>query len=178
MALKQVHIYKQLFSKSFFFNKFNIDNIYQYPKIKSLKVQFIISPQLGINKLKFSKLCLFFYLIVGQRPYFLIKNYNIKSSQCNKVIGLQLTTHYNVYFFDFLIKRQFPLIISNFKCVLLTNHMLIFNVLQKIQDDDILSQALQILDSIKYQIHIQSNSLLQSHFKTLLINFKLPLKIN
>jgi len=56
--------------------------------------------------------------------------------------------------------------------------MLIFNVLQKIQDDDILSQALQILDSIKYQIHIQSNSLLQSHFKTLLINFKLPLKIN
>jgi len=60
MALKQVHIYKQLFSKSFFFDKFNIDNIYQYPKIKSLKVQFIISPQLGINKLKFSKLCLFF----------------------------------------------------------------------------------------------------------------------
>jgi len=56
--------------------------------------------------------------------------------------------------------------------------MLIFNVLQKIQDDDILSQALQILDSIKYQIHIQSNSLLQSHFKTLLINFKLLCKIS
>jgi len=178
MVMKQVHIYKQLFSKSFFFDKFNLNNIYQYPKIKSLKVQFIISPRLEINKFKFSKLFLFFYLIIGQQPHFLIKNYNIKNSQCNKVIGLQLITHYCVHFFDFLIRRQFPLMISNFKYILLTNNTLIFNVLQKIQDDDILFQALQILDSIKYQVHIKSNSLLQSQFKTLLINYKLPLDIN
>lgn len=175
MLTKQVQIYKELFSKSFFFDKFNIGNIYQYPKINSLKVQFMISSKFEINKFKFSKLLLFFYLVTGQCPHFLVKNYNVKNKQCNKIIGLQLTLHHYIYFFDFLIRRQIPVMISDFKSILLTNKVFVFEVSQKIQDDDILFQALQILDSIKYQVYVQSNSLLHSHLQTLLINFKIPL---
>ena len=67
MLTKQIQIYKQLFSKSFFFDKFIFVNIYQYPKIKSLKIQFTISHQLELNKFKFCKLVLFFYLITPPR---------------------------------------------------------------------------------------------------------------
>ena len=176
MLIKQVRIYSQLFSKSFYFDKFDVNNIYQYPKIKSLNVQFIISPKFEINKFNFSKLFLFFYLVSGQRPHFLVKNCNVKSNQCSKSTGLQLTIHKYAYFFDFLTRRQMPLLISGFKSMLLTLRVFVVKVLQKIQDDDILFQALQILDSIKYQVYVQSNSLSSSHLQTLLINFKIPLK--
>jgi hypothetical protein len=176
MLTKQVQIYKQLFSKSFFFDKFNFVNIFQYPKIKSIKIQFTVFPQLGINKFKFCTLILFFYLITGQRPHFLMKNCNIKNTQRTKVAGLELNLHQYVYFFDFLIRRQLSLMTSVFQSFLLINNIFIFEVIQKIQDDDILFQALQVPDSLKYQICLKSNSSLQSHLQSLLINLKIPLK--
>lgn len=176
MLIRQVQIYKQLFSKSFFFDKFIFVNIYQYPKIKSLKIQFTVFPQLGINKFKFCKLVLFFYLITGQRPHFLVKSCNVKNTQRSKVVGLELNLHRCGYFFDFLISRQLPLIASVFQSFLFINNSFIFEVIQKIQDDDILFQALQVPDSLKYQICLKSNSFLQSHLQSLLINLKIPLK--
>jgi hypothetical protein len=175
MRTTQIQIYQQLFSKSFFFDKFTFGNIYQYPKIKSLNIQFIIYPKLEINKLKFCKLILFFYLIMGQRPQFLIKSCNIKNTQSSKIIGLKLTLHHYFYFLELLIRRQLPLMASLFQPSLI-NNIFTFEVIQKTQDDDILFQALQILDSIKYQICLKSNSFLRSHLQSLLINLKIPLK--
>lgn len=177
MLTKQIQIYKQLFSKSFFFDKFIFVNIYQYPKIKSLKIQFTISPQLELNKFKFCKLVLFFYLITGQRPHFLVKSCNVKNTQRRKVVGLELNLYKYVYFFDFLIRRQLSLITSVFQSfVFINNTIFIFEIIQKIQDDDILFQALQVPDFLKYQICLKSNSFLQSHLQSLLINLKIPLK--
>lgn|SRR5256885_12221192 len=176
MRTTQIQIYQQLFSKSFFFDKFTFGNIYQYPKIKSLNIQFIISPKLEINKFKFSKLVLFFYLVTGQRPQFLMKSCNIKNTQSRKIIGLELTLHQYLYFLEFVVRRQLPLMTSLFQSSLLSNNIFTFEIIQKIQDDDILFQALQILDSIKYQICLKSNSFLRSHLQSLLINLKIPLK--
>jgi len=175
MKTGQIQIYQQLFSKSFFFDKFTFDNIFQYPKIKSLNMQFIISSKLEINKFKFCKLVLFFYLVTGQRSQFLIKSCNIKNTQSNKVIGLKLTLHRYFYFLELLIRRQLPLMTS-FQPSLLTHNIFTFEVIQKTQDDDILFQALQILDTIKYQICLKSNSFSRSHLQSLLINLKIPLK--
>jgi hypothetical protein len=176
MRTTQIQIYQQLFSKSFFFDKFTFGNIYQYPKIKSLNIQFISCPKLELNKFKFCKLVLFFYLVTGQRPQFLIKSCNIKNTQSTKIVGLGLTLHHYFYFLELLIRRQLPLMASLFQSSLLSNNIFTFEVSQKIQDDDILFQALQIVDSIQYQICLKSNSFLRSHLQSLLINLKIPLK--
>ena len=78
--------------------------------------------------------------------------------QRTKVVGLELNLHKYIYFFDFLIRRQLSLMTSVFQSFVLIKNIFIFEIIQKIQDDDILFQALQVPDSLKYQICLKSNS--------------------
>lgn len=175
----KVRLYKNLFHKSFFFDKFLLKNVFQCPKITFLQLKFFSSPQMGLNSLKFSKLVLLFHLLTGQCPQLLLKQCNLRSIQRNKVVGLQLTLQNYAYFFNFLILRQLALLTPSYQPQQLTcQSMITLNVNHKVYDDDILYQATKIADLIKYQIIINSDALTKSHFCTLLTNFKIPCTIN
>jgi hypothetical protein len=177
VLIKQVQLYRNLFSKSFFFDKFLLNNVYQYPKINSLELKFSNLSQLGLNKIKFCKIVLLFYLLTGQQPQLLIKNCNLRNIKRKKIVGLVLTMHQYDYFFNFLIQRQLALMSSFFPAFLLTQESTFtFEVTQKVQDDDILFQVLKVSDVLKYQVCLKSTSLLKSHLQSLLINLKIPCK--
>lgn len=172
---KQVQLYKTLFSKSFFFDKFLVDNVYQCPKFSSLKLKFFLPSKSELNKIKFCKVVALFYLLTGQKPQFLIKNCSLRNIKRKKIIGLLLTMRHaqDSYFFDFLFRRQ--LATSSFQPFFLTHKSTFtFEVHQKIQDDDILFQALKVSDFMRYQICLKSTSLLKSHLQSLLISLKIP----
>ena len=174
---KKVELYKSLFSKSFFFDKFILTNIFQYPKISYLKIKFFISSQLNLSKLKYCKIILLFYLLTGQKPKVLIKNYKIRAIKRKKVTGLLLTLHQYDYFLDFLIKRQFALI-PFFKPFLIRNISTFnFDISQSIHDDDLLFQVLQFTDVINYKLCLKTVSSVKSHLESFLINFKIPCKL-
>lgn len=173
---RQVQLYKNLFSKSFFFDKFLFDNVYQYPKFSSLKLKFFLSSKSEFNKIKFCKIVSLFYLLTGQRPQLLIKNCSLRNIKRKKIIGLLLTvrqSQYN-YFFDYLIRRQFALAVPSFQPFLLAHKStFIFEIAQKIQDDDILFQLLKVSDFVRYHVCLKSTSLSKSHLQSLLINLKI-----
>jgi hypothetical protein len=179
MLSTKVRLYKNLFHKSFFFDKFLTKNVFQCPKITSLQLKLFSSLQLGLNSLKLSKLILLFYLLTGQCPQLLLKQCNLRNTQRNKVLGLQLTLQNYASFFNFLTHRQLSLLTPSYQVQqLIQQSTVTLNITHKVYDDDILYQAIKLTDLIKYQIIISSNALTKSHFCTLLTNFKIPCTIN
>ena len=174
---RQIQLYKNLFSKSFFFDKFLFDNVYQYPKFSSLKLKFFLPPKFEVNKIKFCKIVSLFYLLTGQRPQLLIRNCSLRNLKRKKIIGLLLTIRQPQYhyFFDFLIQRQLALTVPVVPSFSLAHKATFtFEVVQKVQDDDLLFQALKVSDFVRYQVCLKSTSLSKSHLQTLLINLKIP----
>ena len=97
---KQLKFYKSLFHKSFFVDKFFLDNYYQCPQLKTIVLKFIMNSQF---KFEFCKAVLMFYLLTGQKPKLLIKNYNLRGIKKKKVLGLLLTLKNYEFFLNFLI---------------------------------------------------------------------------
>lgn len=174
----QVQLLKIIFSKTFFFDKYQVNNIYQYPQINTLELKFFISAHFGLNKFKLAKIVLLFYMLTGQRPKFLTKIYNVRNIKRTKIVGLLLTMHQYSYFFSFLVQRQLSLSTTqSFQSLVLTHESTFtFEVTQRVYDDDILFQALKLLDILKYQISLKSTSLVREHLRSLLIGFKIPCK--
>jgi ribosomal protein L5 len=174
--MKQTQVYNILFSKSFFFDKFSINNVYQYPQLRSIELK-ISSKMLQLDKYNFIKMIFLFYLITGQKSRVLIQTCNILSFRRKKVIGLSLTIHDFKFVLDFLIKRQLALL-PFFQCFgLRDKSVLTFNFEQKVQDDDILFQLLNLTTIFKYQITLKSTSIKRSYLQFLLMSYKIPVKI-
>jgi hypothetical protein len=176
MFSSKVRLYKNLFHKSFFFDKFLVKNVYQCPKITSLQIKFLISSsKLLLHKVQFAKLILFFHLMAGQCPQILIKDCNLRSTQRKKIIGLSLTLKNYAYFLNFLIYRQLTLLTPSYTSPkIFFQKTLTLKISHKIHDDDIFYQTLKLVESLTYQVTITSNSITKFHFQTLLLNFKIP----
>jgi hypothetical protein len=176
--VNQVHTYKKLFSKSFFFDKFFLDNVYQFPKFSSLNLQFSIPVKTEFNKIMFCKVLSTFYLLTGQKPQLLVKNCSLRNIKRKKVMGMFITMHQPQCkaFFDFLVQRQFVFSVLSFQSGLAVKDKstFAFNVRQKIHDDDILYQLLKISDFIRYQVCLKSTSLTKAHLQSLLVSWKIP----
>jgi ribosomal protein L5 len=170
---KQLKFYKSLFNKSFFIDKFSFDSIYQCPQINTLTVLLIINSHFGF-KFKFYKVILSFYILTGQKPKILVKNYNLRGIRKKKVVGLILNLKHYEFFLNILILRQLALI-PFFRPFSLSERSKFFiNINQKTYDDDILFQLLKISEVFKYQIFFNTNSSCKFRLQTLLINFKIP----
>lgn len=173
---KQLKFYKSLFNKSFFVDKFYFDNSYQCPRIKTIVIKFTVNSQFEF-KFKFYKVLLAFYLLTGQKPKLLIKNYNLRGVKGKKVLGLLLTLKSYDFFLNFLILRQLALI-SFFKPFSLDKKYSFTAFLtQKTQDDDILFQLLNMPKLYKYQICLNLTSVSKFQLQTLLLNFKIPCQL-
>src|SRR5690349_6165391 len=110
----RVQFLKILFSKTFFFDKYSLDNVYQYPRINTLELTFFVSSHFGLSKFKLSKIVLLFYMLMGQRPKFLVKICNLRNIKRKKIIGFVLTVHQYNYFLSFLVQRQLSLVTQFF----------------------------------------------------------------
>lgn len=176
MLSTKTRLYKSLFHKSFFFDKFFLKNVFQCPKITFLQLKFFNSTaKVTLNKVQFAKLFLLFYLLTGQRPQLLTKYCNLRSAQRKKVMGLLLTLHNYMYFFNFLTHRQLALLTPEyFASKLISRKALTLSISHKIHDDDIFYQALKLIDLLPYQITLNSNALSKAHFQALLVSFKVP----
>src|SRR6185312_9958065 len=113
--VKQIYFYKNLYSKSFFFDKFSFDNVYQYPKFSSLQLKVVFPSNIEVNKIKICKIISMFYLLTGQKPQLVIENCRLRNIKRKKVVGVFLTMHQPQYkyFFDFLIQRQLALVVPS-----------------------------------------------------------------
>jgi hypothetical protein len=170
----KVNLYKSLFNKSFFFDKISYNNVYQCPRITAVITKFFICSQFNIRKSAFTKVVLLFYLLIGQKPKFLVKNCNIRGIKKKKIFGLIITSQNYDFFLDFLVFRQLPLISFFQKFLLNEGFGFTFDIKQKIHDDDILFQVLKVADTLRYQVRLSTTSLCKSQLQTLLINFKIP----
>lgn len=177
MLSSKLELYKYLFYKSFFFDKYLVKSVYQCPKIQFLKLKFLLSSQVDLTKFKFCKLIFLFYLITSQRPKLLVQSCNLRNTQHKKITGFRLTLHRCTFFINFLMQRL-VIFSSIYQPILLTyKRALTFEISQKVQDDDILSQCLNISNLLKYQVTLISNSKLKSHLRSLLFVFKIPCKL-
>jgi hypothetical protein len=176
MLFSKIQLNKNLFHKSFFFDKYSITNIFQCPKITLLTVKLLSSSQSNLNKTKFCKLILLLQLFTGQQPRLLIQQCNIRNIQRKKVIGLFLTLHNYAYFFHFLTHRLCVFTASIRKLFIVScKRAFTFEIFQKGYDDDILLQNLKITDMIKYEVTLKSNSTKSTYLRSLLITFKFNL---
>lgn len=179
MLSTKVKLYKSLFHKSFFFDKFLIKNIFQCPKITYLQLKFFVSSRSIENKFQFTKMILFFYLLTGQYPQLLTRYSNLRNTQRKKIIGLHITVHNYMFFLNFLVFRQLTLLTPAYKNLhIISSKTLTLNLSHKVHDDDFFYQALKIAELLKYQVTINSNALTKSQFQTLLVNFKIPCTFN
>jgi ribosomal protein L5 len=170
----KILLYKSLFNRSFFFDKFYFKNNYQCPKISSVCLR-VGSPVYLNSKFKFYKILILFYLLTGQKPKILIKIHTLRGVKKKKIVGLLLTLRKNISFFNFLVLRQLPLILffQPFNVKFFTFNFS-FSLIQKTHDDDILYQLLKISDNFKYQITLCTTAISTFQLQTLLLNFKIP----
>src|SRR5690348_7139066 len=139
----RILLYKSLFNRSFFFDKFSFRNNYQCPQVSSVRLR-LNSPSYLIFKFKFYKILILFYLLTGQKPNILIKMYSLRGIKKKKIIGLLITLRKDISFFNFLVFRQLPLVpfFQPFRINKVTFNFS-FSLIQKTHDDDILFQLLK-----------------------------------
>jgi hypothetical protein len=171
----QIGLYKSIFNRSFFFDKCAFTNVYQCPELKSItvRVNFDIC-----SKFLYYKLLVFFYLLTGQKPTTLVKNFSLRGIKKKKIMGISITLRKFDLFSYFIIFRQLP-IVPFFRFFLIKNLTTTasFVLNYRTQDDDILSQLLKISDSFTYFLTFKTTASTSSNLQTLLVNFKLPCRL-
>lgn len=167
--------YKSLFSRSFLIDKFSYESIYQCPKIEMTTLRFDMISQVA-SKVKLCRLMLMFYIVAGQKPKVLTKDFNLRGVRKKRVLGMVVNLKDYISFLDFIIIQELPRI-SSFKAVLLRekgNTILTLN--QKVQEKCILYRVLGISE-VNYYIHMKVLSLSKYHTQALLLCFKVPCRL-
>lgn len=174
----QTRLFKHqlFFYKMFFFDKFTIKNSFQCHTVKQFAVKVPFLPTI-FKKFELYKLLVTLYLLSGQKPKLVITYRNIQGLK--KIFISNIISHIQPsnLFIQFLIYRSLALKSSFAPFVITTNKNFGFVLKQKTQDDDILSQLLNLTSSFSYHILVKTDFSYPIFLQALLYSFKIPCRL-
>lgn len=169
----KIFLYQSLFHRSFFFDKYAVQNVFTCPRITRLVVRWPLH-LVKFTRSQLIRVFFLFYLTTGQKPQVFTKSYNLRGFKKTKLIGFGAHLDVTSPFVEKLLRQHiaalsFPMPFSvdtQLGCMLSLHH--------KTQDDDVLAQAIKVFEPFNYRVWLSMKALSPSHVKTLVLSLKIP----